>query len=155
VLGIWLALRYCDALARVLLPLLRNYTFTVVLCFVLILALIWLGLKLLHLALTPLLDWSRFDELDRFLGGFLGLAQATAIVWAFLALGLSAFPPLARVIGQSNASVRILSFGERASGPQRLSGEMARLPDPFQGLNGAFSLIEKSRHRFDGAGLGE
>ncbi|OYD13805.1 hypothetical protein CH330_10070, partial [candidate division WOR-3 bacterium JGI_Cruoil_03_51_56] len=46
VLGIWLGLRKCDAFATVLYPMFHNYTVSVVASFLIILVIIWFGLKL-------------------------------------------------------------------------------------------------------------
>ena len=155
VLGIWLALRHCDALAEPLVAVFRDYTVTVVLCFLLILAVVWAGFRLLHSVLARLVDWDRYPLLDQGLGVFLGLAKATALVWVLLALGLSAFPPLVHVVERSNASMRILTFGEQASGTKQLRGQLAQLPDPFGDVAGAFSLFEHARNRYDGLNSGE
>lgn len=155
VVGIWVALRHCDSLAVPLLPVFRNYTVTVVLCFLVILAVVWVGLRLLHSLLARLVDWDRYPLLDQGLGVFLGLAKATALVWVLLAMGLSAFPPFVHVVEGSNASMRILTLGEHAAGTRQLSGELARLPDPLGDVTGAFSLFEHARDRYKGLDSGE
>jgi uncharacterized membrane protein required for colicin V production len=148
-LGIWFALRKCDDLAIVLYRLVGNYTVARVAGFLIILICIWLALKLTHKLLFKLVDWPRCDELDRFLGGCLGLAKGVVLAWAILATTLSTFPPSVRIIEQSNASVRLLALGEKASGPVPEKGEgSAESANPFQGFASTLAMLSQLRHGY-------
>ncbi len=148
-LGIWLALRHCDALAALIDPLIHNQTVSVVASFLLILAGIWLAIRLARRLLAKLVDWSRCWELDQFLGGVLGLAKGTALIWLLLALSLTIFPQSVRVIEKSKASVRLLSIGEKLGGDVIAQGEdaLAGLEENFQGLEGTLSLFRQLNQR--------
>ncbi|MEO0080780.1 MAG: CvpA family protein [candidate division WOR-3 bacterium] len=123
VLGVWLALRLCDGPARVLHCLLADHTLCRLGGFFLILACIWLGLKLVHRLLARLVGWVDVNELDRFLGGCLGLANAAVVAWVVLVAALSALPPAVRIIERSNGSVRLLALGELLGGARPNSVE--------------------------------
>lgn len=116
VLGVWLALRKCGSLAALLDPFINDHTASLVIGFVIIFLTLWLGLRLARNLLVKLVDWPRCGDFDQFLGGLFGLARGIAVVGVLLAIGLSAFPFSVRLIETSQASLRLLSLGERISG---------------------------------------
>jgi uncharacterized membrane protein required for colicin V production len=111
-LGIGLALRYCDGPALLIDRLFHNYHASAVAAFMLILVLFWLSLVGARFLLRKLIDWSSMLELDQFIGGLLGFAKGFATVWLFLALCLTLYPPAVHLLDRSTASVRILSVAE-------------------------------------------
>ncbi len=137
VLGIWLALRKCDAFATILDPIIHNYTFSVVVSFLIIFFATWLGIRLVRNLLMKLVNWNRCLELNQFLGGFLGLAKATVFVWLILALSLTIVPQSVCVIEKSKASVRLLALGESITGQAMSRGKgIVRLEDSFEDPSG-------------------
>jgi membrane protein required for colicin V production len=113
VLGIWLALRRADVLARLIDPLTNNPRVSVVLAFLVLLVLFWLTLRAARILLNRLVDWTRLAELDSYAGGLLGLARGVTVVWLLLAAALAVFPASVAHISNSVASMRILRLGEK------------------------------------------
>ena len=148
VLGIWLALRHCDALAALIEPIVKNPTTASIIGFLSILFVVWLALHLVHKFLLRLVDWERCLELDHFLGGMLGLAKGVALLWLLLALGLTAFPRSVDYIEDSQASVRLLAIGERLGGDRITSGEeLSSVEDSYNGMEGALAAMHQIGYR--------
>lgn len=143
VLGIWFALNKCDLLAVHIDRIFHDYTFALVLGFILILSGVWLGLRLVRRLLLKLVDWTRCADLDQFLGAFLGFARGIALVWLLLALSLTAFPQSVRLIEHSAASIRVLSFGERLGGELPSHEQGKKKPGGFpRNVAGSTALLK-------------
>jgi len=50
-------------------------------------------------------------ELDGFLGGALGLFQATTILWVLIAFAFTTYPAGRQLIRQASIALQILRFG--------------------------------------------
>jgi uncharacterized membrane protein required for colicin V production len=113
--------------------LLNGYIQNEVVCrvtsFLVILLAIWLATRLCRRLLAKLVDWRSIPDLDRYVGGILGLAKGTALVWLILAAGLITFPQSVRVVEHSKASMRILSLADRFITPGQEQGEAFAVHD--------------------------
>jgi uncharacterized membrane protein required for colicin V production len=110
---VWLALRKYSAVTPLFDDIVRNPRVAAFLAFALVFIGAWLALGWARKMLPKLVDWSRILDLDQFLGGVFGLAKGMALVWCLLAICLSVFPSSVRLVERSNASMRLLSLGER------------------------------------------
>ncbi len=158
-LALVFGLKYHTVLAPAFDRFLNNYPASSILSFLFIAVIVWFGLRLVRDLLLKLVDWSRLEELDAFLGGIFGLTKALTVVWSALALVLTLMPVSVRTIGCSNASVQVLALTERVagrkiaftSGMERLVGRVGeqvealqRLREIGSGVNATLDLLQKS-----------
>ncbi len=123
ILGIIIAFRKCEIPAVLLSRYIHNDAVCRVAGFLAILLAVWVVMRICRKLLSRLVDWRSIPDLDRFIGGILGLAKGVALVWLVLAAGLIVLPQSVRVIEHSHASVRILSLAERIITPNQEQGE--------------------------------
>lgn len=138
-LGLVIGLRNYTVVSPVFDRLLHNYPASALFAFLLLAGATWLGLRFVRKVLVKLVDWSRLEYLDIFLGGIFGLTKGLAVVWLGLTTLLVIFPQSASVLGRSPASVRVLALAERVvdtrallhSGVERL---MSRTAEQVEGV---------------------
>ncbi|MGQ9678740.1 MAG: CvpA family protein [bacterium] len=138
-LGLVVALNNHAVIAPVFNRVLHNYPAAVLLSFSILLAATWLGLRLAYRLVLKIVDWSRLEYIDIFLGGIFGLAKGLAVVWLGLVLTLVVFPPSVHLLTQSRASVRVLALAERVLNTQALLScgvekLMSRTAEQVEGL---------------------
>ncbi|MCL6465727.1 MAG: CvpA family protein [candidate division WOR-3 bacterium] len=127
-LGLVIGLRNQTVVSPVFDRFLHNYPASVFLAFVILIAATGLGLRFVRRALLKLLDWSRLEYLDTFLGGIFGLTKGLAVVWFGLSFTLVLFPPSVRVLSRSSAAVRVLALADKVlNTPSLLSCGVERL----------------------------
>jgi uncharacterized membrane protein required for colicin V production len=126
VVGIWLALKSYGLIAPGLNQVIHCWPVSAIVCFILVIAAVWLGALGARVLLRKLVDWGRVRELDLFLGGIFGLARGMALVWLTVAIVLAVFPPSVGVIERSMASTRLLAIAEHLAGNSLGRGRTVR-----------------------------
>ncbi|NPV14171.1 CvpA family protein [candidate division WOR-3 bacterium] len=112
-LGLLIGLRNQTVVSPAFDRFLHNYPASAFFAFLVLVAATWLGLRFVRRVLLKLLDWSRLEYLDIFLGGIFGLAKGLAVVWLGLAFTLVVFPPSVRVFSRSSAAMRVLALADK------------------------------------------
>ena len=150
-LGVTLALRKCTLVASWLTPLLHNDAAARVAGFLLILASVWLAMRLCRSLLAKLVDWRGLQDLDHYFGAVLGLAKGTALVWLVLSASLIVYPASVRFIEHSRASMRVLGVGERIISPEPERGAATAVNVTGDFPESGLALL---RPHYDGADRG-
>lgn len=154
VLGVWLGFRHYPALAPILDGALNYYPASAVLSFFIIIGLTWLGLQLARRLLLKLVDWRRFEDVDSFLGGILGLAKGLALAGVVLAAVVLVAPSGRRLVLRSAASARILDLTEHVVGqrirPLKLASTLPGMNVNMSELRDAISSVRKTMETLRG-----
>ena len=114
IVALWLTFRYSGRLSNCFRGATGDHSSSLVLAIVAILALSYLGIRLLRNIVSRLLDRFHMWDMDQFMGGALGLVKATMIVWIVIAFVFIAYPDGRKAISHSPLSAQILLFGEDA-----------------------------------------
>ncbi len=151
-LGLVIGFKYHTVLAPAFDRFLNNYPVSSMSAFLFCAVIVWLGLRIVRNLLLKLLDWSRLEGLDAFLGGIFGLTKALTVAWISLVIILTLIPSSVRTVERSNASMQVLTLMERTVptltdaisgfgrkgalfyGMGRLAGRIAEQVEVLQGL---------------------
>jgi uncharacterized membrane protein required for colicin V production len=144
ILGIAIAFRRCETLAVLLGSYIHNEAVCRVVSFLAILLAVWLTMRLGRKLVSKLVDWRGMPDLNRFTGGFLGLAKGTAMVWLVLAASLIVLPSSVRVIERSQVSMRVLSLVERLITPNQEQGKATAVHDTRGNPENGLALLQHS-----------
>ena len=147
ILGIAIAFRRCDTLAVPLGSYIHNEAVCRVAGFLAILLAVWIAMRLCRKLLSKLVDWRAMPELDRFIGGILGLTKGAAMAWLVLAASLIVLPSSVRVIERSQVSMRMLSLVERLITPKLEQGKATAVHDTRGNPENGLALL---RHNTEG-----
>jgi uncharacterized membrane protein required for colicin V production len=110
--ALWLCLRYAHKLSLRFAAATGSASASLVLVILVILVVSFIGIRIIRNLVRRLFDRLRMRDLDKFLGGALGLFQATAIVWVVIAFAFIVYPKGRPAIQRSWISSEILSLGD-------------------------------------------
>jgi uncharacterized membrane protein required for colicin V production len=112
IVSLWLIMRNSRTVASWFSPKAGSDTLSLVIAVLAIFVATYLAMKFFKYVFTKVFDYFRVWDMDRFLGGALGLFKATALLWIVIAFAFIAYPSGRKAISQSPIATQILLFGE-------------------------------------------
>jgi hypothetical protein len=125
VVGVWLCLRNSRLVASWFSPG-SSKTVSTVIAVLVILAVTYVLVRILSNLLGRLFERVSSVDLDRFLGGTLGLVRAFAMLWVVLTIAFVTWPAGRKAIAGAPLASQIVSMGNRLPGLQREAGKAGK-----------------------------